>query len=211
MDYQKTLFDWIASQPGVTGAVFLAVGLVYGLCGYRLIRFLVVVPCAGLGCLLGLLLARLGNLPPAATVPALGFLAGLLAARHTRGAVIITGAATLATLGAYVTAESGASATVILIVTGVLGGGSLIVAVLSRQAMALLHTTLLGAALCVLGFVGVANAVMPSLGSAFRTLTSNCWLIVPVILVVLSITLYTYQANGRQGDILTGSRALPRL
>jgi len=211
VDCQKTLFDWIASQPGVTGAVFLAVGLIYGLCGCRLIRFLVVIPCAGLGCLLGLLLARLGNLPPTVTVPALGFLGGLLAARHTRGAVIITGAATLATLGAYLTAQSGACTTVILIVIGVCGGGGLIVAVLSRQAMALLHTTLLGAALSILGFVGLASAVMPSLGSAFRTLTGTYWLIVPVILVVLSITLYTYQANARQGDILTGSRALPRL
>jgi len=211
VDCQKALFDWISSQNGVTGAVFLVVGLIYGLCGSRLIRFVVAIPCAGLGCLAGLFLADLGNLPPVVTVPALGFLGGFLATQHPRGAVLMASTATLAALGAYLTTQAGACRTVILIAAGVFGGGSLILAILSKSAMTLLHTTLLGAGLTILGFVGVSNAVMPSLGSAFRTLTHNYWLIVPIVLLGLSVTLYTYQANAGQGDILTGSRANPRL
>jgi hypothetical protein len=211
VDCQKIVFDWVASQPGLTGAALLAGGLLYGLCGYRFIRILVLVPCVGVGCLLGLLVARSGGLPALVTVPTLGVLAGLLAHNRPAGAVLLTSTATVAALGGYLAAQMGASTLVTAILVAVFGGISMLLTLLSRATMIMVHTTLLGAALTLIGAVGVGTAIAPTLATTFRQLVQDCWPIVPLLLLVSSVSLYSYQANVRQGDILTGARAEPRL
>jgi len=211
VDCQEIVFDWVASQPGLTGAALLAGGLLYGLCGYRFIRILVLVPCIGVGCLLGLLLARSGGLPTLVTVPTLGVLAGLLAQNRPAGAVLLTSTATLAALGGYLAAQMGASMVVTAILVAVFGGISLVLTLLSRATMIMVHTTLLGAALALIGAVGLGAAIAPTLATTFRQLANDFWPTVPLLLLVSSVSLYSYQANVRQGDILTGARAEPRL
>jgi hypothetical protein len=211
VECQTRLFDWIAAQHGLMGATFLVLGLLYGLCGYRFIRFLVLVPCTGLGCLVGFVLADVAKLPPGVTVPVMGVLGGILAIGHRWGAILLTSTATLGALGAYLTTQAGACLTVVLIGVGICATLGLVLTLLSRQSMIMLHTTLLGAALCVVGFVGLAAATMPEVAGSFRRLAYNYWLVVPLMLLMACVTLYSYQANLRQGDILTGSRVHPQL
>jgi len=201
---QDTLFEWIASQPALTGMVVLAAGALYGLLGFRLLRFLLVLACVGVGSAIGLVAAAFLEQPPAIPI-ALGALAlgGVGAAWKTPAAVITT-TAVWAVLGTYLAAQFGLRGTGMWAVLGTAGAIGLVLSLVSRQAMAVLVTTLLGAGLMIVGFVGVASTVIPTFGSTFRVCARNQSYLVPILLAMVTATLYSCQARARQGDIRTG-------
>lgn len=212
-DIQETAFDWVTggAQPGLTGAALLAMGLLYGLCGYRMIRSLVVVCAIGLGLLAGHLAASLTGLPPIIVLPAGGLLTGLAALKWRSAAIVATGGTTWALVGGYLTAQFGGEETTVLIVAGVLGLLGVILTLVSRAPMVVLFTTLQGAALIVLGMVGVASDAMPALGHTFLSLAGRNGAVVPILLLLMTITAYSYQATSRRGDIISGSEAGPNI
>ena len=212
-DVQEMAFDWVTSgaQPGLTGAALLAMGLLYGLCGYRMIRSLVVVCAIGLGLLLGHLVASLAGFSPVIALPTAGLLGGLVALKWRPAAIVAVGGATWALLGGYLAAQFGGQETTVLAATGVFGGLGIILTLVSRAPMVVLFTTLQGAALVVLGMVGIASDLLPALGHTFLRLAGRNGAVVPILLMMMAITAYSYQASSRRGDILSGSEAGPSI
>lgn len=210
MDPQKIVFDWAAAQPAFTGLVIFAAGFVYGFCGYRMIRYLLVVPSAAIGALAGWLVSVwLPNLPPLMLAAFSGLIGAALAVAFPRALIAVNCALTFGGLAAYLFGLGGASNLVALIVLGLVGLIALIVALLSRHAMAILFTTFQGVSLIVVGFVCMATNILPTLGATFRALAHNQAFTVPVLLLMLSVTAYSYQASSRQGDMFTGMGAPP--
>ncbi len=163
---QDTLFEWIATQPALTGLVILAAGALYGLLGFRLLRFLLVLACLGVGSAIGLVASAFLGQPPAILIALGALLVGGVGAAWKTPATIVTTTAVWAVLGAYLAAQCGLRGTSLwvgLVVSGVAG---VILSLVSRQAMAVLVTTLLGAGLMIVGFVGVASTIIPTYASS---------------------------------------------
>jgi hypothetical protein len=74
----------------------------------------------------------------------------------------------------------------------------------SRRAMTALLTSIQGGALMLLGFAGAARAVIPAVGATIVGWTEHRSLVPPILLLMLSATGYSCQANQRRGDIRTG-------
>lgn len=210
-DCQKILFDWVAAQPGLTGAAVFGAGLLFGICGLRMIRFLVVLSLGGYACLAGLALAALINQPLILVVPGLGALGGVLGLAWPRGALVVSSAVTFGGLGGYLAVQLGLHETAVWVAFGVCGALGAVLALVSRQTMIMLSTVLQGSALMILGFVGIASAAWPTVGSTFRSCANQNSLVVPILMAMLAATAYSFQSMQRQGDIRTGSQTSPRL
>jgi hypothetical protein len=210
MDYQRMLFDWAAAQSGLTGLAILVGGLLYAFCGFRLIRYLLAVPAAGLGAFLGLhAWTYQPQLPVWMFVGAGGIVGGVAAFAIPAATVAVCSGATWGAVGGYLAVQLGAGPLPAAIALGVCGIVGVVLGLISRAPMIVLFTTLQGAALLVIGFVGVASAVLPSLGGTFRALAQSQSLVVPTLLGMLTVTGFSYQASARQGDMFTGSTASP--
>lgn len=210
MLYQKLLFDWAAHQPALTGAALLAAGLLYGFCGFRMIRLLLVLPAAGIAALFAMLYASLHELsmPVAGGFGAIvGGAAAVLAPQCT---VVVISGVTWAALGGYLSTQIDLNVFAATIVTSLAGAAGTVLTLVSRQAMTVLLTTVQGAALMVLGFVATSSALLPSLGDTFRSLAYQQSLIVPIMLAMLVAMAFSYQASARQGDIFTGMPSPPK-
>lgn len=210
MDLQKAVFDWISNQPALTGLTVAAAGFLYGFCGYRMIRFLVILPMAGLGCLLGLLLSGIAGLPLPPALAAGALLGVVIGIAWRQGAIMLVGGATWAALGGYLATQFDWPDMVALIVAALFGTTGLVLTAFSRAPMIVLFTTLQGATLIVIGFVGLSDAFVPSLAGTFRGLASSQAVAVPLLILMISVTAFSYQASARQGDLYTGMRSQPR-
>jgi hypothetical protein len=82
---------------------------------------------------------------------------------------------------------------------------ALVMTVLCRAMMTILLTAFHGAVLFILGLIGVGMACMPVVGNTLREWTCGRSVIVPVLLVMLVATSFSYQANDRQGDARVGT------
>lgn len=210
-DYQKMLFDWVAAQPGLTGAAVFGAGLLFGICGLRMIRFLLALSLGGCACLAGVTVAALINQPLMFVVPAFGVLGGVLGLAWPRGALVVSSAMTFGGLGGYLAIQLGLQGTAAWAAMGVCGGLGALLALVSRQTMIILSTVLQGSALLILGFVGIASAASPAVGATFRSCASQFPLLVPALMAMVATTAYSFQSAHRQGDIRTGAQTSPRL
>jgi len=202
--YQQFIFNWVAAQSALTGTVIAAAGVVFGLYGFRMLRFLVGLSCAGLGYVGGVLLAGLIQMPELTVVPVLALGGGVFGLLMPSPATILANAATWAVLGAYLTAQFGFPTTAGVVAGCLLGCAGGVLAVLNRRTMVVLMTSVQGAALFIIGFVGLASALMPSVGITFRQWSRHQSLVVPILLLMLVLTAYTCQVNARQGNLRTG-------
>jgi hypothetical protein len=91
------------------------------------------------------------------------------------------------------------------ILLGLTALASLVLTVLCRTTMTILLTAFHGAVLFILGLIGVGMVCMPVVGNTFREWTSGRSVIVPVLMLMLVATSYSYQANDRQGDGRVGT------
>lgn len=205
--YQKLLLDWVAHQSVLTGLVILLAGLVAGFYGFRMLRLLLTLFCGIVGWLVGLAVSEHLNLPPAIAAPVGAGVIGLAALAAPRVAAVAASTLTWAALGGYLAGQIGLEGILIWLALGVCGGIGLLQSLLFRRGMNVVFTSLLGATLMLMGFVGIGDAIVPALGSTFRSLAGSWPLLMPVLLAMIATTSYSYQALERRGDIQTGSQA----
>lgn len=204
LPYQHAVVSWIAEQAGLTGVVIFAAGLLSAFYGFRFLRFLLMIACAGLGYVGGWLLTEHVGQPPLVCGAAGAIAAGLLGLAWPTPAVALGSSGTWALLAAYIGSQVGLKGPALWIGVGLLGGIGLLMTLVCRRAMTLLLTSLHGAAWMIIGFVGAACAFMPAVGATFKSWASGPSYVVPILLLMLVATGYSCQANARQGDIRSG-------
>ena len=202
---QQPLLNWVAHQPGLTGLVIFAAGLISAFYGFRVSRFLIMVYGAALGYMGGLALAGVVDWPELAAASAAALVGGGAALAWPKPGVVILSGATWALLGMYVTTSIGLKGLPVWIALGLLGLAGFLLAILNRKTMTLLLTSFHGAAWIFVGFVGVSSALLPAVGETFREWASGRSFVVPILLVMLATTAFSFQSNQRRGDLRTGS------
>ena len=203
------LFEWVAGQPGITGAVILAAGLLSAFYGVRMIRLLLVVYCGGIGYMAGGIAAGLADLPPATAVGGCLF-GAIVALAWQDAATVLASGATWAVLGAHLAEELDLRDYLVWSVMGLGGGIAALMTILCRRSMTILLTSLHGAAMIIVGFVGVTATFLPSVSATFQAWASGGSTLVSLLIGMLVATGYSCQANFCQGNIVTGAQAGPR-
>ncbi len=69
--------------------------------------------------------------------------------------------------------------------------------------MTVVLTTLQGTVLMIIGFVGAAGELVPSVGSTFREWADAQSLMVPFLVLMLFVTGYSYQSSAQRGCIIS--------
>jgi hypothetical protein len=205
MDYQQLIFRWASFQTDGTSAAIFTFGLLYAFFGFRFSRFLLAVSTCGVAAVAGWNLAGLANLPPAATALLLAAVMAAAAMRYGQVGLVTAAAATFAALGYYLTTQIGLQVSARWACAAVSGGLGLAFTFLNRRAMPLVVTTVQGATLMIVGFVGLSSALLPSLGITFVQWAADWSLVVPAVLSMLWVTAYSCQTTMQQGDIRTGA------
>jgi|GEM_PF-6476746 len=200
LHYQGQLVSWALAQSIWTGLVLLVAGLVAGCHGLRIIRFLLVVICSGIGFGAGLALGETVGIYPQATAIPGAVVAGMSAVAWPRHLAVLANAVTWGGLAAYLAAQLGLKGAPAWIGIALLASGGLVLGIVSPRAMGMIMTSLYGAALFVLGFFVVADTLVPAIGSTLRGWTSGRSLFMPILLCMLATTAYSYQANCKPGD-----------
>lgn len=204
-DIQRELFRWAVAQPGAVGMALFGLGLLYAFLGFRFHTALLGLTCGFVGSVVGLAVGQIADLDST-----IGLLAGtgigvsLLFINRLIATVVAT-AAVWGTLGYYILYQFGMeppTLTIAALALMVLGGG--FACVCKRSAQAVL-TSMQGVALMVVGWVGLASAIMPSVGQTFVDWASSWSLLVPFVMVMLFVTGYSYQSMNLRGDIQTGA------
>jgi hypothetical protein len=209
--YQHIIFGWIAAQSGLVGLVVFAAGLLSAFYGFRMLRLLLALYAGGLGCVAGFMIADNTILPAMIVAPALAIAGVAAAVAWPGGATVVVSGLTWGVFGGYLATQIGLKGIPVWIAGGLLGLAGTVLALVCREAMAVVLTSLHGASWIILGFAGLAIVLMPTVGETFQSWASSQSLVVPILLLMLVATAYSYQANERQGDIRTGPRGgLPR-
>jgi hypothetical protein len=121
-------------------------------------------------------------------------------------ATVILNGLTWGVLGGYLATQVGVKGIPMWIAGGLLGSAGTVLALVCRESMAVILTSLHGASWMILGFAGLAAVLMPLVGATFKNWASSQSLVVPILLLMLVVTAYSFQANERQGDIRSGPR-----
>lgn len=208
--YQHLLFTWITAQSAATGLVVMAAGLLAAAHGFRMIRFLLALCGAGVGYAAGVGIAPLAQVPALAAGAILGTVCAAAGAAWPRAVAVVINAATWAIGGAYLAEQFGARGIAWWLPTALLGAAGATLMLVSPRSITILMTSLQGSAVFIVGFAGVADAVLPVLGSTFRSWAQHRSLILPVLVGMLAVTAYSYQANARRGDLRTAGSEGPR-
>lgn len=206
-NYQKILLDWIAGQSGLTGLVVLGAGLLFAFFGFRVVRLLLVLLLAGLAYWGAAVLAPMMELPQMIVSVAAAVVCGAMVLAWPKQAAILAHAVTWAGAGAYLARQCGLNPPWLWVVLGLSGCAGLVLGLLSRRFMAVLLTSLHGSALVLLGFVGIATAVLPAVGETVRRFAGGQSLLLPVLVAMVATTGYSYQAMVQRGDMRMGGQA----
>lgn len=199
MQYQKLLFDWVSGQSGLVGVVILAAGLLYGMYGVRMLRLILAMTAGGLGAGFSAGVSAHVGVPPALAMlvgGGLGAWAGLAWPRFSR---VIIGGITGAFVGAYLLSECGIRGPAVAIAAGVVGLAGMVLTGLNPRTLVVVVTSVHGAGLVVIGLVGLASDLIPTVGYTFRQWTARPSLIPPVLITMLVVTFYSYQVHARLG------------
>lgn len=202
--YQQLLFDWITAQSAATGLVVMAAGLLAASHGFRMIRFLLAACGFGVGYGAVWALGSFIPLPPSVVGLVAGSVCALAGVAWPQPTRVAVSAMTWAIGGAYLAEQFGARGLGWWIPTGLLGATGGLLMLVSPRSMTILMTSLHGAAVFILGFAGVADAILPVLGGTLRSWAHHRSAILPILLGMLTLTAYSCQANARRGDLRTG-------
>jgi hypothetical protein len=189
----ETAWAVIASLGYVQAALFIAVGLVYLLCGYKVFRVLVVVNAAVLGAWMGHWIGvtwQLGWWPPLAGAAVLAIAAWPL----LRVAVCLTGGSAGALLGVLVAGSFTLDPTQTAVAA--LAGG-LVLGLLSFVIFKLTvigSTALLGSLMTVLGVTAVCAQFEELAKAVHQALHAYLWAL-PVMVIVPAIIGLVYQIS----------------
>jgi MFS family permease len=209
LTYQRMLFDWVTNEPGLTGGVILLVGIVSGFFGWRMARFLITVYAGIAGYVAALALTPLlQQQPPSGLVGLVAAgVAGLIALGAPRPAMVVLSGALWGVVAAYLATQLGQHGVFVWLPAGMGAMLGTVFGLLCRRTTPLVITTLFGAGLIVVGFVGLANEVLPDVGSTFGGWAQGRSFMIPLLLLMLSVTAYSFQLKERQGEISTGAQA----
>ncbi len=209
VDFQRLLFDWVSYQPAGTGFVIFLAGFVYGFLGFQMFKALLVLATLFFGGLCGAIVAMLGGVPVELGGACGAVIGGAMAYAWSKAATNLVSGITCALLSAYLGYQLGLPDWAKLTALGVGGGLGCMFAVLCPRTMPVVLTVLQGAVLLIVGFVGVATHVIPSLGYTFTAWAASWSLLVPAMMVMIIVTAYSYQAMQQQGDMRTGRLTTP--
>ncbi len=216
LSYQRMLFDWIAGEPPLTAVVLLAAGLLSGLYGVRMIRLLVAVYAAALGYAAGVVLfpwvgSELARGPLGAPIvgSVVATALGAAALAWPVPLIVLTSSVLWAGLGVYFSGQLGLPDVPSWIAAGLLGVSALVLTLVGRHTMIIFLTAFPGAGLFVVGLAGVGAAFIPSVGSTVCEWGSGRSVIIPILLIMLVVTAYSYQANDRAGELGLSSPEVP--
>lgn len=208
-ELQRLIFRSASQWPEAISLVVLAAGLLYLLQGFRFARFLLPVTCGAGGLVLGTIAAAAADLPlVAGWVPAV--VLAIVALLRFRVGLAISSAFVAGMLAQYLAVQVGVRSYMSLLVgaVGLLLGVSLFW--MCRRTLPILVTIIQGAALLVVGFVGITAVSVPSLGLTFVEWAGRLSLMVPVLLAMLCTLGYSVQSNAFQGDIESGGSSAVR-
>jgi hypothetical protein len=205
-DYQDVLFKWAVAQSPLTGATILAAGLLYGFQGFRFARLLLPLSTGVMAFGIGWIAGDSFRYPPALVGTFAAVVLALLVFVHGPTGQIVCGGLTFALLGYYLATRFTSDFTVVAVLVAIGTAFGAAGPWLMRRTLPVLLSTIHGSALLVLGFVSLATAVAPSLGSTFRSWAASVSLMVPMLVLMLTLMAYSFQANAQQGDMTTGSR-----
>jgi hypothetical protein len=209
--HQQALLAWIATQPWLTGAVILAAGLLSSFYGFRMSRLLLpAASAAGAWLAVTALSPQLApvGLSSMTTAAAAAGLAGVAALAWPAFGDCIGGGVVCGVLGGYLLGQFGLKGSPILIGLALCGCAGAVMALVCRRGMPVLLTSAMGGGLMIVGFVGMAGTLLPSLSETFRRFARDWPLSMPVLLVMLIAMGYSCQANLRQGDIRGGATGI---
>ncbi len=200
MAVQQYVFQWITTQPGITGLAIFGVGFIYAFHGVRFHRALVGLSCAACGWFVGLLMAHgVGlDLLPCAAGCAAG--AAFVSTRFEFSALTASAAFVWGVLGMYLTQQFALPQEWALIYGAVAGLLGLMLTILSTRTMTVVTLTMQGVVLMLVGLVGFAATVAPDLCATFRTMSTSFALLAPIVLSVLFATAYSYHIMQVDGE-----------
>ncbi len=198
------LLDWITSQSGTVGFLTLAIGMVYAFYGFRFFKPLLALTCAGVGWLIGAVIAINADMSPELLAALASLAGGITAFRFQRASMALASAAVWGVLGIYLADQARLDAVWQFGAAVLCGGLGLLFAWVCQRSMTLVLTTLQGAVLMVLGVAGFTATFAPSLGYTFVSWASDWSLLVPALLAALVATAYSHQSMHQQGDTISG-------
>ena len=204
--FHSLIFRAALHFSDTTAAVVFLSGLLLLLQGFRFARILLALSAAFGGFFLGEVLAVAAELPSPGTAALAGVLVLALCIAKPRAGIVLASAMTFAVLGFYFTDRFGAPRAIQFGVTIVAGLIGFFLYWIHRESTPVLVTSIQGAILLILGFVGLANVLLPSLAHTFVDWSTHVGLIVPGMMIILSITGYAVQSNLTQGDVTSGTR-----
>jgi len=204
VDYQTMIFRQASEWTTATAAVVVGIGLLYTLQGFRFAWLLLPISNGICGFAFGGTVAASLGLAPVPVAIALGLGAAAVTVARYRVGVGVASVATFTVLGYYLGSRLTEDTLLLMVLSGVgLVTGTLLPFV-ARRALPMVITTVQGAGLLVVGFVGLASRTVPTLATTFVEWSESLSLMVPVLLAMVITLGISVQANLRQGDIETG-------
>lgn len=211
-DIQESLFRWAGAQNPSTALMIVGVGLLFALQGFRFARFLFAFTAGGAGFLIGGIIAAVLGLPAPPTAIFCGAILGGLGMYRFAIGACISSMFIFSMLVANLVARFTGDPNPILFGLGVGCLVGLSLRWICARAMPIIVTTVEGAALLIVGFVGLASGLAPSLGQTFVDWSQTIPLLTPAMMVMLFVLGYSVQSNAQQGDVRTGgSQSLSRV
>lgn len=207
-DLQVIIFrDASMWSTGGSLFVFLA-GMLFCLQGFRFARFLLTVTCAGIGFFLGTIGGKIADIDPVIAGAACAVGLGVVSLVKVRAGIAISSIITFAGLFQYLAVRFGFYPDQTLI-CGAFGAAVGIGApFMFRRSMTVTLTSLQGACIAIIGFVGLANRLAPSLAETFIGWADRVSLMVPLLYAMLVTLGVSVQANQKQGDLESGGAGL---
>ncbi len=203
-EYLSMLLNWAEEQSLLTGALILGAGLLNAFLGFRMVRFLLVLSTGALAALLAAYLAVRFEFSTTIAAGVGALAGGTLALFAYRTALFLNVGFTFALLTAYVSAQFGAPHVAMYVATALVATSASVLTLLAPRTMPLIVTAMHGAILMIVGFVGVADTFVPTLGATLRHWAGGRSVMIPALLTMLTAMGFSIQEMKRQGDICTG-------
>jgi hypothetical protein len=210
-EIQDSVFRWALHQSQVTSLVLFGLGILFGLQGFRFARVLLSLTCAAGGFILGGVTASLLGLPLFGPSLVLAGVLGAVSLWHFRLGVALAAMFTFGAVASYLAGRFDVSPSNAMFAG--LGGvalGSALFYLYLRQTPILI-TTVLGAGLMIVGFLGLISRLAPSLADTFVRTADEYPVMTPVLGVMLCVLGFSVQANAAQGDVKTGGGGFNRV
>ncbi len=204
IDVQNLIFRWAQNQSQTASLVLFALGVLFGLQGFRFSRALLAFVCAAGGFVVGGVAASAAKLPEDLCTFSLAGLLGVVGLWKSRVGAAIAAMFTFLALAHYLATRFQLAPTSVMIAWLVGAGLGLSLFYLYMRQTPILVTTVIGAGLMIVGFLGMASRFAPSLADTFVTTADHYTVMAPVLGFMLCVLGYSVQANAHQGDIKSG-------